>query len=75
MRRSPKRDWDIGELLEPVGPRASKRASMLVLLVEDHEDTLQLDSEYLRMGGFRVVETLTSATAFAGALETRPDVR
>lgn len=48
---------------------------MLVLLVEDHIDTLELYSQYLRdREGFDVVENVTSATAFTHALETRPNV-
>lgn len=48
--------------------------SLVVMLVEDHEDTLQMYSEYLQDAGIGVVENVTPETAFERAVEVQPSV-
>jgi two-component system phosphate regulon response regulator PhoB len=50
-------------------------ASPLVLLVEDHEDTRELYSEYLReVGGLSVLDNVASDDVLVIALQARPSV-
>jgi two-component system phosphate regulon response regulator PhoB len=47
----------------------------LVLLVEDHDDTREMYSHYLRnAAGFSVIDDPTPETAFARILDLHPDV-
>jgi CheY-like chemotaxis protein len=53
----------------------SSAEPLLVLLIDDHEDTRDMYCEYLRtVDGIGVVEGVTPETAFARSLQTLPSV-
>jgi CheY-like chemotaxis protein len=45
-----------------------------VLIIEDEEDAAELFAEMMRVSGFRVVKTSSSAPALAMMIDEKPDV-